>query len=73
MTNSKESIEGIVREIRKDGLLINIKGKEILLPLEKSGLKQGERVYLNISTEEEERKTKKEIAEELLREVIKNE
>lgn len=68
--DDKKRIEGTVKKVDPDNLVVELNGKELKFPLENSDLKVGDRVFLRLFSEAEEKMSKEEIAKTLLNEVL---
>lgn len=68
--DDKKRIEGTVKKVGSDGLVVDLDGKEIRFPSNNSNLKEGDKVFLRLFSEAEEKMSKEEIAKALLNEVL---
>lgn len=70
--NDQKKIEGIVSEIDAEGIVVAFSDSRIKFPITDHNYRKGDKVYLYLLSEEEEKLTKEEIAKALLNEILKN-
>ena len=71
--DDKKRIEGEVDKIDKEGIEVIFTDTKVKFAYFSSDIKEGDKVYLRLFTEEDEKKEKVEIARELLNEVLNGE
>lgn len=68
--DDKKRIEGTVGKVDKEGVEVKFTDTKAKFAYTDSSIKKGDKVYLRLFTEEDERKEKGEVARELLNEVL---
>lgn len=68
--DDQKRIEGIISETAMDGIVVNFSDTKTKFPITSSNYKKGDKVYLRLFSEEEEKSAKEEIAKAVLNEVL---
>ena len=67
--DDKKRIEGVISEVGSEGIVIDLADTKVKFPAG-SNYKKGDKVYLRLFSEEDERMKKEEIAKAVLNEVL---
>lgn len=71
--DDKRRFEGTIKKVDSDGLVVDLNGEDIRFPSNDGSLKVGDKVYIRLFSESEEKMSKEEAAKALLNEVLNGE